>query len=118
MPHDYSRHLVLALTRGYGTRETRRRGDRATGRRGDTETGRRGGTRTRRRQKSKIKIQKSKLENETAQERPQGIPPAQHLYSNAYLGEGLAAAALGEGLAAALGEGVGVAGGPLLIGVP
>jgi hypothetical protein len=40
---------------------------------------------------------------------PQGIPPAQRHYSNAYLGEGLAAAALGEGVGAA---------GPLEIGVP
>ena len=54
---------------------------------------------------------------ENAQERPQGIPPAQRLYSNAYLGEGLAAAALGAGLAEGFGEGVGVAG-PLEIGVP
>ena len=59
------------------------------------------------------------MKNENAQERPQRIPPAQRLYSNAYLGEGLAAAALGEGLAAAgFGDGVGVAGGPLEIGVP
>ena len=114
MPHDYSRHLVLAVTRRPGDTETRRRGTRG---RGDAEVRRREDVKNKN-QKSKIKIQKWKVENENAQERPQGIPPAQHLYSNAYLGEGLAAAALGEGLAAALGEGVGVAGGPLEIGVP
>lgn len=49
------------------------------------------------------------MENGNAQERPQGNPPAQRLYSNAYLGDALGVAALGEG--------VGVAG-PLEIGVP
>lgn len=93
MPHDYSRHLVLAEPRRNGT-ETRGHGDRED---------------ACRRRKSKIKDQKSKMENGNAQERPQGNPPAQRLYSNAYLGDALGVAALGEG--------VGVAG-PLEIGVP